>query len=300
MPLSGGAGARARGYRRTFADYKAAVRTLTGLEGDAFQPSPDPEETTRRYLASLDQGLGEPQLPLLTEGSQLFRMIVPRSRGQQRRVHDYYERAMPYRLAIQGDWGLAVFRAGVPNLPVVLRRARDGRWFVDEAKSWTYFHRFEDGVDFFPKYDDLPMAAALRESGHPSAGNPLYVKRVPTPTPPSYPFSLADVLAADLQPATGNGPDAARAYARLGETYIFEINWITEAIRMFEKAVQLAPDQPEYHWRLYDLYINNSEAEKALAELRTLSRLLPQDAQVRQWLQFYSDVYRFSPGEFFE
>jgi hypothetical protein len=300
MRLSGGAGAQATGYRRTFADYQAAVGTLAELEGEAFQPSPDPDETTRRYIASLDQGLGEPQLPLLTEGSRVFRMIVPRSRGQQRRVHDYYEKAKPYRLATQGDWALAVFRPGVPNLPIVLRRARDRRWFVDEAKSWTYFHRFEDAVDFFPKYDDLPMGAALRETGHPNAGNPIYDKRVPTPAPLSYPFSLADVLAADLQAASGNGPEAARAYARLGETYLFEMNWITEAIRMFEKAVQLAPQQPEYHWRLRDLYVNNSEAEKALAELGELSRLLPHDAQVRQWLHFYTEAYRFAPGEFFE
>lgn len=226
-------------------------------------------------------------------------MIVPRSRAQQGRVHDYYEKAMPYVLTTQGDWGLAVFRPGVPNLPIVLRRARAGRWYVDEPKIWTYFHRFEDGVDFFPKYDDLPMRAALLETNHPNVGNPMYRGRVPTPTPLAYPFSLGEVLR-DLQAKAATDPDAARVYARLGETYLFEMNWISEAIRMFEKAAELAPQRPEYHWRLYDLYMNNSEAEKKLAELRTLSRLLPKDAQVQQWLQFYTAAYQFPPGEFFD
>jgi len=30
----------------------------------------------------------------------------------------------------------------------VFRRGTDGLWYVDEAKTWTYFHRFEDNTNF--------------------------------------------------------------------------------------------------------------------------------------------------------
>jgi tetratricopeptide (TPR) repeat protein len=296
---SGGAGVQAQGYRRTFQDYQAAVETLAATDGEDYQPSRDPAETTKRYLRTLELGLGEPRLPLLTEGSGVFRMIVPRNGAQQRRILEYFRRAMPYQLSLQRDWGLVVFRPGVPNLPIVLRRSRDGLWFVDEPKSWTYFHRFEDSTDFVPKYDDLPMLRALRETRHPNASQPVYAGRVPTPAPPAYPFSLGDALR-DLEEKAGHDPDGARGYARIGELYLFEMNWITEAIRMFEEAARRDPRRPEYHWRLYDLYLNNSEAEKMLGELRTLSELLPQDAQVKQWLEYYTAVYRLPPGEFFE
>jgi hypothetical protein len=155
-----------------------------------FEPAPDSEDTTRRYPRSLQLGLGDPQLPLLTEGSQIFRMIVPRSEAQQLRVFRFYDQAMPCQLIRLDAWRLAVFRPGVPDLPIVLRRADNGRWFVDEPKVWAYFNRYEDGVDFFPKYDDLLFLPALRRSRQPNAGNAIYRGRVRTPAAPVYPFSL--------------------------------------------------------------------------------------------------------------
>lgn len=294
---SGGAGVAAEGYRRTLDDYLAAVRQLPEAEVGAFQPSADASETMKRYLASLEPGLGDPRLPLLTEGSQVFRMVVPRSRGQQLRVLDYYRKAMPYGIHLRGDLGIAVFRPGVANLPVVLRRSRDGLWYVDEPKSWTYFHRWEDGTDFFPKYDDLELLSALREAGHPNGDRPIYRRRVPTPRPPSYPFALASTVG-ELEAKTREDPANPEWPARLGEVYLFEIDWLSKAIESFEAAERLAPERLEYRWRLYDLYINHSEVEKALAQLRFLSERLPGDTEVKEWLRVYGAAYAFAPGEF--
>jgi tetratricopeptide (TPR) repeat protein len=87
-------------------------------------------------------------------------------------------------------------------------------------------------------------------------------------------------------------------HARLGEVYLFEINWIPRAIECFETAARLAPERTEYRWRLYDLYINHSEVEKALAQLRFLAERLPGDSELQDWLKFYTAAYRFEPGEF--
>ena len=295
--LSGGGGVKAKGYRRTLEDYRAAVRQLPAANLDAFEPAIDPEKTVRLYLESLQLGLGDPRLPLLTEGSQLFRVMVPRSEAQQLRVFRFYDQAMPYRLIRLDSWALAVFRPGVPNLPIVLRRADSGRWFVDEPKSWTYFHRYEDGIDFLPKYDDLLFLPALRQMGQPNARNPIYRGRVRTPPARAYPFSLADAVAAQER-AIRERPTDDRLYASLGELYLFEVNWISRSLEMFERAAALAPDRLDYQWRLYDLYLNNSQADQALATLKRLADRLPKDRQVQDWYRFYKDEYDFKPGEF--
>jgi len=32
---------------------------------------------------------------------------------------------------------------------------------------------------------------------------------------------------------------------------------------MFDRAAAIAPERLDYQWRLYDLYLNNSQADKA-------------------------------------
>lgn len=294
---SGGAGVKATGYRKTLEDYQVAVRRLPASNLAEFAPADVPEETARRYLRSLERGLGDPQLPLLTEGSQVFRMIVPRNEAQQQRVFRFYAEAMPSHMIRLPGWSLMVFQPGVPNLPIVLRRGSSGVWFVDEPKAWTYFHRYEDGIDFLPKYDDLPFLAGLRQLGQPNAENPIYRGRVRTPPARPYPFSLGRAVA-ELENAIRRRPDDDRRYAALGELYLFEVNWISRSLEMFERAATLAPDRLDYQWRLYDLYLNNSQADKALATLKRLAERLPGDRHVQDWYRFYRNEYDFKPGEF--
>ncbi len=295
--MSGGAGANAQGYGRSLKEMIEAVQRLPKEGLKDFEPSADPYEVLGRYLRSLELGSGDPQLPFLTQGSQIFRMVVPRNRAQQLRVLEYYRKALPFKLTLHEDLGLAVFRPGVANLPIILRHSRDGLWYVDEPKSWTYFHRFENADDFYPKYDDLPFLRDLALSGQPHANQPVYRERVPTPPVIAYPFSLPDRVG-DLEGKIANDPSDDGAYARLGEVYLFEIGWIKKALEMFEKASALDPQNIEYRWRLYDLYLNDSRMEKALDELKFLAKALPQDPEVQEWQVFYSKAYRFKPGEF--
>jgi hypothetical protein len=184
--LSGGAGVQSTVYRPTVSDYLRAVETLNVGERNAFRPSSSPDETLRRYMESLSRGIGDPKLSLLTEGSQIFRMVVPRNGAQQRRIHAYYQKALPFHLYSTEDLAAAVFRPGTSTLPIVLRRSGDGLWYIDEPKSWTYFHRFEDNPGCFQKYDDLPFTSALSPEQLPI----VYHNRVPTPRPIPYPSSI--------------------------------------------------------------------------------------------------------------
>lgn len=290
--LSGGAGALAPGYRKTLEDYQRAIRRLPESDWDRFQPSKVADESVRRYLGSLAEGIGDPRLPLVTEGSQIFRAVVPRNEAQQRRIAEFFESAAPYRLIFARNLGLAVPQPEKSNLPIVLRRGTDALWYVDEPKSWTYFHRFEDNANFFVKYEDNPFFRALRALRLPNMTRAIYGSHTHTPAMPAYPFSLARAVTAREQNIR-EAPKIAANYAALGDLYLFEMNWLTKATELYEKAASLAPNELEYRWRLMDLYLNGSRADKFLAELKFLSEQLPDDKGIRDLYHFYKKEYDF-------
>ncbi|HEX3397748.1 MAG TPA: TPM domain-containing protein [Steroidobacteraceae bacterium] len=290
--LSGGAGALARGYRHTLADYQGAIRKMPDADLLQFAPSPDAEESLRRYRASLALGLGDPRLPLLTEGSRIFRAIVPRNEEQQLRINESFGSAGAYRMLYANGLALAVAGPGKSNLPILLRRGSDNLWYVDEAKAWTYFHRFEDNVNFFVKYADNPFLAALESAQVPNMQSAIYGTHVRTPAMPAYPFALSDAVQSGEQKILA-APAVAAGYAELADLYLFEMNWQTRALELYEKAAALAPEELTYRWRLVDLYLNTSRAEKMLAEFKFLADHQPADKQLQDWYRAYEKIYDF-------
>ncbi|HMK14964.1 MAG TPA: TPM domain-containing protein [Burkholderiales bacterium] len=290
--LSGGGGALIHGYSKTLADYQRAIRRLPDANLNEFSPSQDANISAQRYLSSLTAGIGDPRLPLLTEGSRIFRAVVPRDEAQQKRIFEFFQAASPYRLIFVQNLGLMVPQPDHSNLPIVLRRGTDNLWYVDEAKAWTYFHRFEDNVNFYVKYSDNPFLGTLRALNAPNTERAIYGDHAHTPALPEYPFSLA----AEVQAREGKireAPNNAAGYAALGDLYLFEMNWLTKSIALYEKAAALAPNELAYRWRLLDLYLNASRADKALAELKFLSEQLSADQQTRDWYNYYRKEYDF-------
>jgi tetratricopeptide (TPR) repeat protein len=288
--LSGGAGALVGGYRRSLEDYDRAIRHLPDSQLSPYTPSTDVGATVERYLTSLALGIGDPRLPLLTQGSRIFRAVVPRDEAQQKRIFEFLQAATPHRLLFAGDLALLVPQPGKSNLPLVLRRGTDDLWYVDEPKAWTYFHRFENDVNFHVKYADNEFLPALRALGMPNANNTVYGRHVRTPTRPAYPFALPEAARA-LEERARVAPGDPAIRAALGDLYLFEMNWISKAIEWYEGAEALAPHELAYHWRLMDLYLNASRADKSLQELKFLSEHLPDDRQTRQWYEFYKKEY---------
>lgn len=290
--LSGGAGALVHGYSKSLEDYTRAIQHLPDAQLTEFRPSKDASTTAQRYLLSLATGVGDPRLPLLTEGSRIFRAVVPRDEAQQRRIFQFFQAAAPYQLLNASDLALVVPQPGKSNLPIVLRRGTDGLWYVDEPKTWTYFHRFEDDVNFFVKYDDNPFLPRLRALRMPHMERAIYDDHVGTPARPAYPFALAQAVKT-LEGRIRAAPNDAANDAELGDLYLFEMNWITKAIAWYEKAEELAPNELKYRWRLMDLYLNDSRADKMLAELKFISEHLPNDQQTRAWYEYYKKEYDF-------
>lgn len=287
--LSGGGGALAHGYGKTLDDYETAIRSLPATELKDYTPAADARVSAERYLAALAAGIGDPRLPLLTEGSRLFRAVVPRNKNQEQRIAEFFRAAGPYRLLYAGDLALVVPGVDHSNLPFVLRRGTDRLWYVDEAKSWTYFHRFEDDVNFFVKYPDNPFFGALKALRLPHMEAAIYEQAATPPRPP-YPFSLSAAIGR-LEDRVRAGTARAPDYAALGDLYLFEANWISRAITSYEAASRLAPGEPSYRWRLVDLYLNDSRADKMLAQLKVLAESRPVDARTQAWYRYYRQQY---------
>jgi hypothetical protein len=71
------------------------------------------------------------------------------------------------------------------------------------------------------------------------------------------------------------------------------MNWQTRALELYEKASSLAPQELTYRWRLVDLYLNTSRAEKMLAEFKFLADRLPSDKRTQDWYRAYVKTYDF-------
>jgi tetratricopeptide (TPR) repeat protein len=290
--LSGGGGALVQGYQRTLDEVQRAIERLPERQLPQYAAEATPEGSLQRYLASLEAGIGDPRLPLLTPGSRVFRAVVPRNSEQQQRIWQYLHAAEPIRMLQAGDLALGVPQPDHSNLPIVLRRGGDGLWYVDEPKAWTYFHRFEDDTNFFVKYADNPFLAGLRSLNLPHMERTVYGNHVGTP-PATSAGTSPSALLQSLEARVRAEPQAATNYAALGDVYLFEFDWVSKAISYYEAASALAPDENSYHWRLMDLYMNDSRADKMLSQLKYLSEHLPSDTQTQQWYRFYKKAYEF-------
>jgi tetratricopeptide (TPR) repeat protein len=169
--------------------------------------------------------------------------------------------------------------------------SRHRRPATTEPKSWTYFHRFEDNVNFFVKYADNPFLDALRALRLPNVDQVIY-EHVGTPALHAYPYSLGAAIQS-LEDKIRQAPQDPENQAALGDLYLFESNWISKAISSYEKASALAPQNVAYRWRLMDLYLNASQVDKMLAQLKYLSERSPTDRQTQAWYRYYKAEYDF-------
>lgn len=267
--LSGGGGVVGKLAGRSPAELMKEVRLLPAEESRAYGPAEEPRETLRRYQESLRRGLGDPGLPLLTPGSRIFRLVVPRSVGQLARISRDSARAGIRDVFQHDELALVTFAPGSSTLPIVLRRDAEGRWLVDETKSWVYFHRFENSTEFFLLTDDNPFREELLARRYPTARCTIFKAR----------FKL---------PKMEQGPVPAVAS---GDWYLFEAGWLTRARDSYR-----AEGTTEARWKLFHVLMNLSEAEEALALLKMLNDEsydsgVPVDRELHEWSFQYRMAY---------
>ena len=256
--LAGGAGYVGSGYSAAVERVKLELKPLDARLHGTMLPSASAEETVERYLLSLELGIGEPQVPLLTEASAYFRMDKPHAPGYLQRIRAYIAKGLPYRIKQEGDLAVVNFKPGTPVLPLFLRRDEKGLWRVDEPKVWASVSLYQDGSSQL-KFTNSPYAFGAEAW----PGRRLWAlfgeKVVPPPLLP-MPTRLTERLRraeADVKAYPGD----VKAWTTLADLLHFEIFWLQASETVYEKIVQLAPANEAMHWRLLDIYQMTSDVD---------------------------------------
>jgi len=290
--LSGGAGIVGHGYAASVEQVQQELVPLPPALVAEMQPDADAQVVVARYMKSLELGIGAADLPLLTEGSRYFRLEKAHSPGYLKRIRAYQRKAMPFRFSQQGDLAGVTFQAGHPVLPILLRRdvAGDGRgrWYVDEAGSWAYFHLFEDAISPVPKYDQFPYRFTWEQSAFRDARKSIFLDRSAPPPLRALPFDLRAAIA-QAEADIARTPASADAVLHLAELLHFEMYWLEAAAPLYEKVLSLDPDRVAIRWRLMDVYINTTDIDGLERQYVAILKRLPEDALAR-W--YYDEWFK--------
>jgi hypothetical protein len=293
--LSGGAGVVGRNYSDAISARKLEIISLNQNERKEFSPGLTAEESLKVYLHSLEAGVGDELLPVLTDGSQVYRMENPKSPGYLHRQMTYYKDAMPYQLITQDEKAVAMFKAGNPVLPIFLRKSKEGLWYVDESRMWAENHLYEDANDPVQKYENSPMRFAWLSVSHPQLNNIIYKNHAHSITEISYSGDFQKRVL-ELEDLVKKQPTAEN-YFRFGDFLYFNTYWLAAAISLIEKGLALDPSHDEYRWRLIDLYMNNSDIEPMLSQYQILSKKNPEDTTLKESYDFYRKAFEYTDDE---
>jgi len=284
--LHGGAGVVGRNYAATVDRVLMELKPLPPSLASEMQPGRTPKETLDRYIRSLELGVGEPNVPLLTEASRAFRMDKPHAPGYMKRIHKYISESGPYELVAKDDLAVARWPYKAPVLPVFLRRDAAGFWFVDEPKAWATVHLFQDGSHML-KYRDAPYAFGIATPPRWPDGYALFQDRAKPP--PLLPLaSSVRVELAKAEEAVLRAPANVAAWVRLADLLHFEVFWLQSAERVYEHLLTLAPERTDLRWRLVDIYQMTSDVEGQNRLWCEILRTNPGDSQARylyDWLR---------------
>jgi hypothetical protein len=238
--LSGGAGVTRSDYLYDREEKLAKILLIDSRVADRFRASKDPDETIRRYLSSLQEGINYPFLDVLLEGSQYMRIEYPKSAQDLRKLYADYQRYLPYRLKIAGDLAVGRFGHGAAVYPLLLRRDSEGFWRLDVTKSWALMGASYDMQSWgFDVTDNAWMFAYPDYSYQPSL--------FPLPQLVSLSPPLKTRIA-ELESAIKKSPSDAANYFALADIFFWDCYWIGSAIDLVEKGLALQPHNIPYRW----------------------------------------------------
>lgn len=236
---SGGAGVTESNFVTSKAKKLKNVQLLNDKERAQYNKGPKLEMVLQRYLASLQAGVNDPYLSLLTEGSQLMRIEYPKNAGFQRRAAGEF--SGNYKVHQSG--GFAAVRFERPDvMPILFRMDNQGDWRADITKSWALSQASRDLKQMNTAFGDHAWMFAW--------ANEYHKPEVPlTPDPLAKEKSLnAEIVR--LEKAIENEPDMAANYFALADLFYFECYWIRDAMQLIEKGLAIEPGNNRYRKRL--------------------------------------------------
>lgn len=235
---SGGAGVTESNFITNKEKKLKNVQQLSDEERAQYDKGADLEIVLQRYLKSLQAGVNDPYLPLLTEGSQMMRLEYPKNAGFQRRAFSDF--SGKYKIHQKEDFAAVRFeRADV--MPILFRKDGKGDWLADITKSWAYSQASRDLKKMNPTWGDHAWIFAWENEYH-------------EPEVPASPLPLVKEKSLDkeilrLENAIKLRPELGSNYFALADLLFFECYWIRDAMELIEKGLVLDPANVLYRKR---------------------------------------------------
>lgn len=286
--LSGGAGLSSATYERTAEQLRREIGPVR--DHSEFEPQESAVGTLTGYLASLQKGVTDADLALLSTGSRIYRSYTPRNRALVQRLHSMYQAAMPFEIAEADGHAVVWFQRKNPVLPIFLFKNESGLWLVHEPYSYSVFNRFEDSLDFFQTQptDDKSVFRKMPVAAQPILwGAPKFSPR------PHEGRAFFDRLL-KLEEALKSG--SAESYFAIGDFYLFEMAQFDKSLENYKIAADKDP-KPDYLWKMMAAQMATGSFKDFKATYARLARLQPGDLRLQETNSFYQKQLTFDESE---
>lgn len=278
--LSGGAGIIERNYIYDKAEKLASIKSISQERIAQYAATESPHEAVENFLNSLQDGIGHPDIDVLTPGSRYMRIEYPKTADYLVRSYSVYADAMPYRILRKGSLSVARFKDDLA-IPLMLVKCPDRKWRIDLPKSWG----LSQG-----SYDFSTISISERIAAHPwefafpdqisSRGRINVDFIVPLGEDPAKTIEK-------LQEAIEANPEDARLRLELAKVLFWECYLILASIDEAEKAAEIDLDNADAHWQaIYARY--RAPALKGIAKhYEQLMRLHPDDGRIKSNYEWF-------------
>jgi len=229
-------------YERFVSGGAGAKTALSAVPMDADLKAPVPSERRARYVPSAyikesvaallranADLVGDPKLPLFTEGSRLMRAQYPFARFEELERLEKVNASLPLVYHVDGDYAVATSERPVTGFVPILLHREQGLWRVDSVETWKNLFFDNDGK-YFLRNSNTPYQFGLGQFGE-----GRYYDIAPLPLGER---TIAQELA-DLKGRTDVLSMLRRAEVSLRNAFVFP-----QALADYEKAVAAAPEDP--------------------------------------------------------
>jgi hypothetical protein len=160
--VSGGAGAKtALSAVPMDADLKAPVPSGRRAR---YVPSAYVKESVAALLRANADLVGDPKLPLFTEGSRLMRAQYPFARFEELERLEKVNASLPLVYHVDGDYAVATSERPVTGFVPILLHREQGLWRVDSVETWKNLFFDNDGK-YFLRNSNTPYQFGLGQFG---------------------------------------------------------------------------------------------------------------------------------------
>ena len=221
-----------------------------------YAPAATPRETLEAYKRSLNDYIGYPELPLFTEGTQEMRRWYPFAPYEERATLRAIIAAEPFNITEKGDYAIVYKNPPPVGVMPILMKKVGGLWRIDRVEALKNFF-FLDGGKFNMENTNMPYYSGLKHLRKGTDDHDIGA------------FLLKEGELKNIIETLKARHDALSKFM-LAELLFRNAFATVAALRYYEEAIRLAPDDPKFLSTFVDRSLYIYFPELAIPALKKL------------------------------